>query len=613
MLMRMRIAALLFLSVAALAADDPYAVELFQKNCASCHQSDAGARGRIPQVDSLRKLTSATIQKTLESGVMKAQGAPLSPDERLKLAGYLGITATQSKRREDFANPCPPNAGWSGDAAYANWGADLANTRFQPAPGLRAEDVPRLKLAWTFAFPDTASLRSQPAVYRGRVFAGAQDGTLYALDALTGCVHWAASVESQIRSGIAVGEVQGKPLLFLGDSAGNLYAFDATAGTQLWKMRPEDHPAATQTSTPVFYQGRLYVGSASREEALAIAPGYVCCTFRGSTSAIDAATGKVLWKRYFIPEPARERKSSRKGVRVAGPSGAGVWTAPTLDPSHDTVYVVTGDNYSDPATSLSDALVALRMSSGEILWSKQFTAKDIYNSSCMLEDKVNCPDNVGPDYDFASPAILVNLANGRRALLLGQKSAQVYGVDPDQKGKLLWQGRVGEGGIVGGIEWGSASDGKNFYVALSDVRFKVTRRPGNSNDRAYELDPEKGGGLFALRADNGERLWQAPPPVCGARPNCSPAQSAPITGIPGILWSGAEDGHLRAYSTTNGHVVWDYDTVRDFETVNRIPGRGGAMDIAGPVVAGGMLFSVSGSAARSGIPGNVLLAFRVEP
>ena len=621
MLLEMRIGprllilgSLILAPAAVRAADDPYAAEVFAKNCASCHQSSAGASGRIPQIAVLKNMSPVAIQKTLETGVMKAQGAPLSADERLKVATFLGITTTQEKRREEIANPCPAPSAWIGTSAFGSWGGDLANTRFQPEAGssLNAANVPKLKLAWAFAFPDTSTLRSQPAVYRGTVFAGGQDGTVYALDTASGCVHWASSVQSQVRSGMAVGEVGGKPVVFFGDSAGFLYALDGTTGRQLWKMRPDEHPAATQTSTPVFHKGRLYIGSASREESLSISPGYVCCTFRGSESAIDAGTGKILWKRYMIPEAAKERAKSHRGAKVSGPSGAGIWTAATLDPDRDAVYVVTGDNYSDPPTALSDALVALRMSTGEILWSKQFTAKDVYNSSCQVADKVNCPDVEGPDYDFASPAILVSLPNGRRALLLGQKSAVVFAVDPDRRGQSLWQTRIGEGGVVGGIEWGSASDGRNIYVALSDIRFKVDRKPG-SNDRAYELDPTKGGGLFALRADNGERMWQTPAPGCGDRPNCSPAQSAAITGIPGIVWSGAEDGHLRAYSTSNGKIVWDYDTAHEFQTVDRILGHGGAIDVAGPVVADGMLFSVSGYPSRGGMSGNVLLAFRVEP
>jgi polyvinyl alcohol dehydrogenase (cytochrome) len=593
------------------AADDPYATQLFQKHCASCHESAAGAQGRIPQVAVLKTMTPAAIQKTLESGVMKAQAAPLSGDERLKIASLLGTAVTVERKREEIANPCPAGNAQKQGPAWASWGGGLANTRFQTAEvaGLKPEDLPHLTLKWAFAFPDTSALRSQPAVYRGRVFAGAQDGSVYALDTATGCVYWTTAVQSQVRSGITVGEVAGNPLVFFGDSAGFVYALDGTTGKQLWKMRPDEHPASTVTATPVFHQGRLYVGAASREEALSVAPGYPCCTFRGSESALNAATGKVLWKRYMIPDVAKQRTKTQRAA--FGPSGAGVWTAPTLDPDRDTMYVTTGDNYSDPPTPLSDALVAMRMSTGEILWSKQFTAKDAWNSSCQLPGKVNCPDSDGPDFDFASSAILVPLPNGKRALLLGQKSAVVYAVDPDKRGQVLWQSRIGEGGTVGGIEWGSASDGRNMYVALSDIRFQVALIP-NSNDRTYQLDPNKGGGIFAFRIDNGERMWQTPPPGCGDRRPCSPAQSAAVTAMPGAIWSGAEDGHLRAYSSADGKIIWDYDTAHEFKTVNGVPGRGGAIDVAGPVVAGGMLFAVSGYTARGGMAGNVLLAFSIQ-
>jgi len=274
------------------------------------------------------------------------------------------------------------------------------------------------------------------------------------------------------------------------------------------------------------------------------------------------------------------------------------------------MYVTTGDNYSDPPTPFSDAVVAMQMSTGRILWSKQLTAGDAWNSSCYLAARVNCPDSDGPDFDFASSAALVSLSNGRRALMLGQKSGMAYAIDPDRRGQILWQARVGKGGTVGGIEWGGATDSRNFYVALSDVDFEVSLLPG-TNDRKYELDPKQGGGMFAFRVDNGQRIWQTPPPGCGDRRPCSPAQSAAVTAIPGAVFSGSLDGHLRAYASTNGKILWDFDTDREFKTVNGVPGHGGALDVGGPIVAGGMLFVASGSAQRNGLPGNVLLAFGV--
>jgi polyvinyl alcohol dehydrogenase (cytochrome) len=600
--------------LAALAADDPFAAQLFKKNCASCHDSASGAQGRVPQISVLKTMTPAAIQRTLEGGVMKTQAAPLSGDERLKIASFLGTAATATARgRGEIANACSADGAAKEGPAWASWGGGLTNTRFQSAKdaGFQAEDLPRLKLKWAFAFPDTSTMRSQPAVYRGRVFVGGQDGSVFALDAATGCAHWSTTVQSQVRSGITVGESGGNPAVFFGDSAGYIYALDGMTGKQLWKMRPDEHPASTVTATPVFYQGRLYVGAASREEALSVSKDYACCTFRGSESAVDAATGKVIWKRYMIVEAAKERPKGRHREPAWGPSGVGVWTAPTLDPEHDTLYVTTGDNYSDPPTAMSDAVVALRLSSGEILWSRQFTPRDAWNSSCQLPGKVNCPDSDGPDFDFAASAALVSLPNGKRALLLGQKSAVVYAIDPDRKGLTLWQARIGEGGTVGGIEWGPATDGRNIYVALSDIRFQVALKEG-SNDRTYELDPHKGGGMFAFRIDNGERIWQTPPPAC-ERPACSPAQSAAISAIAGAVFSGSEDGHLRAYASANGKIIWDFDTSKEFKTVNGVPGHGGAIDVAGPVAAGGMLFTVSGYPARGGVPGNVLLAFAVEP
>jgi len=595
------------------AAEDPYAAQLFKQHCASCHETAAASpSARIPPVSVLKTMTPAAILRALESGIMRAQAAVLSTNERQAVANFLGTAVTVERSRDEITNPCAAGAGWKDGPGWSNWGAGLTNMRFQPAKeaGLKTDDLPKLTVKWAFAFPDTTVLRSQPAVYRGRVFAGSQDGSIYALDAETGCVHWTTTVQAEVRSGITVAEVDGRSALFFGDSSGYLYGLDASTGKQLWKVSLDEHAATKATSTPVFYQGRLYVGASSLEEALSVAPAYVCCTFRGSVSAVQATDGKVLWKTSMIEETPKPQPKTKRGSAVIGPSGVGVWTAPTLDVDHDVMYVTTGDNYSDPPTAFSDAVVAMQMSTGRILWSKQLTAGDSWNSSCYLAGKINCPDSDGPDFDFASSAALVPLRNGRRALVVGQKSGVAYAIDPDRRGEILWQARVGKGGTVGGVEWGGATDGRNFYVALSDVAFEVALKPG-TNDRQYELDPKQGGGMFAFRVDNGQRIWQTPPPGCRDRRPCSPAQSAAVTAIPGAVFSGSLDGHLRAYATTNGKILWDYDTDREFKTVNGIPGHGGALDVGGPIVAGGMLFVNSGSGQRNGLPGNVLLAFAV--
>ena len=406
-------------------------------------------------------------------------------------------------------------------------------------------------------------------------------------------------------------EVKGRVLLFVGDTAAMVYAIDAATGVEVWRMRADEHPSAGVTGTPVPYEGRLYVPVSSGEEGRAITPGYVCCTFRGSLLALDAATGKLLWKTHTIAEEPKPRAATRRGAKVLGPSGAAVWTPPTIDAAKRTIYITTGDNYSDPATATSDAVMAISMDSGRLLWSKQFTAGDAYNSSCPLPDKVNCPDSDGPDHDFGSPAILVTLPTGKRALLLPQKSGMLHAVDPDRKGEILWQARLGEGGVHGGIQWGAASGENQVFAALSDSRFTRERVAG-TNNVTQTLDPRYGGGMFAFRADNGERLWHTRPPGCGDRKPCSPSQAAPVTAIPGTVFSGSVDGHMRAYSTATGKIIWDYDTVRAFPTVNGVAARGGAMDAAGPVIAGGMLFVMSGYGQWGGIPGNVLLSFSAD-
>jgi polyvinyl alcohol dehydrogenase (cytochrome) len=403
-----------------------------------------------------------------------------------------------------------------------------------------------------------------------------------------------------------VATVNERPILFFGDSSGQVYALDAATGQPRWQLRADDHPAAMVTGTPAYYNGRLYVPVSSYEEVSAGTPGYVCCTFRGSLLALDAATGKQLWKTYTIAETPRPGKPTQKGGKTIGPSGAGIWTAPTLDVLRGIVYVTTGDNYSDPPTLTSDAVIALSMDTGKLLWSKQMLAGDAFNNTCGSPSKINCPDSNGPDHDFGSSAILTWMGNGKRVLILAQKSGMLHAVDPDQNGRLLWQTRVGKGGVLGGIQWGPASDGERVYVALSDLAF--TREAG----RGATVDPNAGGGIFAFRLDNGERMWAAPPPGCGERRPCSPAQSGAVSGIAGAVFSGSMDGHLRAYSTADGKILWDYDAAQEFSTVNGVTARGGAFDGGGAVMAGGMLFAGSGYGMWGAMPGNVLLAFSLE-
>jgi polyvinyl alcohol dehydrogenase (cytochrome) len=347
----------------------------------------------------------------------------------------------------------------------------------------------------------------------------------------------------------------------------------------------------------------------SLEELAGADPKYRCCTFRGSVLALDAANGNQLWRTYTIGETPKPTTKNRIGTQLYGPSGASVWSSPTIDVANKMIYVGTGDSYSEPAAPTSDAIMALDMETGAIKWVSQLTSGDAWNLACGGVDAANCPPSNGPDFDFGSPPMLVTLTSGERRLIVGQKSGVVHGLDA-ANGKVLWSTRIGKGGPLGGVEWGSATDGRQAYVALSDQSFKRTGGPMVIGMTA--LDPAVGGGLFALRLTDGSKIWNAAPPVCGDRPQCSPAQSAAITAIPGAVFSGALDGHLRAYSTENGRVLWDFDTSRDFDTVNKVTARGGSIDVGGPAIAEGVVLQTSGYPTFGGRGGNVLLAFSVD-
>jgi len=589
-------------------APDPGA-DVYARRCASCH--DSGAT-RVPLRSVLQQKTSAYILKTMNAGIMKEQAAPLSDQERMAVAEWLGRKTAASLDPTKIANPCmagdPPTTGaaaLSPAASWTSWGEGLTNLRFQSgtAAGLAAKDAGRLKLKWAFGVPDVTSLRSQPVVYAGRVMFGG-GSMLYSVDAATGCTHWATELPAPIRSGISMGSPAGKNLAFFGDGAANVYAVDAATGTPVWQSHVDKHPSALVTGTPVYHNGKLYVTVASWEEGVALTPGYVCCAFRGSILALDASSGQILWQTYTIDRPASESRISKLGTATLGPSGAGVWSAPTIDTKKNLLYVGTGDNYSDPPTPLSDAVLALALDTGKIVWSHQFSAGDAWNVSCVLPGAKNCPDAGGADFDFGASPMLVSQPGGHRVLIAGQKSGAVYAMDPDKDGKLLWRAQLGKGGVLGGVEWGPASDSERLYVAISDESFLPVSTP--------TLDPSKGGGLFALSLDRGNRMWAAAPSPCDARKPCSPAQTAAITAIPGAVFSGSLNGHVRAFSTAGGKILWDYDTGREFNTVNAVPAHGGSISVAGPVIAGGIVYVLSGYDSFGEAPGNVLLAFSVD-
>jgi polyvinyl alcohol dehydrogenase (cytochrome) len=570
-------------------------------------------------------MSPENVRLALLGGSMAVEGLGLSAAQIADLAEFLtgkrpekeqipAAALCVADREPAFADPlAKPH--WNG------WGVDLGQHRFQPAEmaQLTAEQVPKLKLKWAFGFPGVLRAQAQATVAGGRVFVGSFERRVYSLSAETACIFWAFDTDAPVRTAVSLGQNGSGWAAYFGDQHANAYAVDAVTGKLLWKTHVEEFPGAVITGAPALAEGRLYVPTSSMEEVFAGNPRYECCKFRGSIAALAAATGKVLWKSYTVAEEPRPIRKSKVGVQLWGPSGAGVWSSPTADLKSRTLYVTTGDSYSDPAAPTSDAFLAFDLETGKLKWSQQMTKGDAFNVNCgaPAEMRANCPEANGPDFDFGSSPILVELGKGRRALIAGQKSGVVYALDPDKQGAVLWQRRVGSGGAAGGVQWGSAADEKNVYVAVSDVAMNPVP-PGTpgAHDTAFgfaaQLDPKIGGGLFALKLDTGEIAWQTPHPGCGDSPGCSPAQSAAVTAIHGVVFSGGLDGHLRAYSAEDGHILWDVDTAKDFKTANGVKAHGGALDGPGAVIAGGMLFVNSGYAFLGAAPGNVLLAFSVD-
>jgi polyvinyl alcohol dehydrogenase (cytochrome) len=549
---------------------------------------------------------------------MKTQADGLSSAQIFALLGYIAPTGGAGAAPPQVTPTCgtqPPFSANANTPEWNGWSTKINNSRFQDAAsaGLTAADLGRLKLKWAFNLGDVSEARSQPAVIGRYVFIGATNGTLYALDADSGCTLWGFLAASGIRGGAAIGDAAGTPAVFFADGAGNVYALNAQTGKLIWKVRPVDHFASLATATPRYHKGVLYQGFSSFEEGVGGDPKYQCCTFRGSVVALNAADGNKLWQTFTIPDPAKPTGMSPAGTQQYGPSGAAVWATPTIDEQADALYVATGDNYSDPPTRTSDAVLAMDLKTGRVLWSAQLTSNDVFNNACSIPIPGNCPATHGSDYDFGQPPILLNLRAGKRALVIAQKSGMAYGLDPDAKGKMLWQTRVGNGGVLGGSQWGSASDEERIYVAISDLALSAVPDPKSTKGYRLVLDPHKGGGLYALDSRTGKIVWSAPAIPCDAsRTSCSPAQSAAVTVIPGVVFSGSLDGHLRAYSASTGGVLWDTDTARNFSTVNGKPGNGGSIDAAGPAVVNGMIFVNSGYGQWGGMSGNVLLAFSVQ-
>jgi len=577
----------------------------FQTQCSSCHGNPAVERA--PSPDAIRMMPPERIYTALTTGVMQAQGAAMTDVQKRGVAEFMSgrpLGSANAGAAASMPNRCtsnPPLADPSSAPAWNGWGVDETNRRAQSArgAGLAAADVPKLKLKWAFGFPTGVSANAQPTVVAGRVFVGSDNGFFYSLDAKTGCVYWSFEAGSTIRNSGLVGAISGhapaRYAVYFGDARATVYALDAQTGAMLWQTRADEHFIARITAGAKLYRGKLFVPVSSSEEFSSGNPSYPCCTSRGSVVALDANTGKQIWKAWVIPEEPKPYKTMANGVMLYKPAGGAVWNTPTVDPARNAVYFGTGDATTAPAPKTTDGFMAVDIDTGKMLWAYQATEDDVFMGGCNGAQKSEaCPEKLGPDMDIGNSPILVTAGSGKRVLLGGTKAADVFALDPDRGGALLY--RVNPSGATPGanprfggasIVWGGAADASHVYYGMGS------------------------GGLAALDPATGATAWKFAPKAPSGN-GTSPLGAAPTT-IPGVVFAGSTNGMLYAVSAADGKEIWSFDTSKTFDAVNKVPTHGGAIASSGAVVVDGMLFVGSGYAVSSGASGgNALLAFGVR-
>jgi polyvinyl alcohol dehydrogenase (cytochrome) len=604
------VAGLLGVGVALAAPAAPPGTEsgfaLFQKKCTLCHGNPAVERA--PSLDAIRSMSPEKIYGALGSnGIMAAQGSSLSDQERRAIAEFMSSRPLGSARAgaaDSMPNRCaanPPLRKPDSAPQWNGWSRDGANHRFQAAAaaGIGVDDVPKLKLKWAFGYPAGVSANAQPTIVSGRVFVGSDNGFFYSLDAQSGCVYWSFDTGSTVRGSAMLGSMSGgtstRYAVYFGDGRANVYALDARSGSLLWKTRVDDHFVARITAGVRLYGDKLLVPVSSSEGYSGGTPDYPCCTSRGSVVALDARSGRPVWKAWVIADEPKLYMRQPNGVPLYGPAGGAVWNTPSVDALRGAVYFGTGDASAGPATATSDSIMAVDIKSGRLHWAYQVTAGDVHLGGCDGENRsVACPKVNGPDMDIGNSPILMALPGGKRMLFAGTKAADVLAVDPDHNGALIY--RVNPTGAAPGgdykaggpaILWGGAADAAQVYFGLGT------------------------GGLAAIDPATGRTIWLFKPESREASGTVS--LGAAPTVIPGVVFEGSNQGVLYAVSAANGKELWSFETARSFETVNKVTAHGGAIATSGAVAVDGMLFVGSGYAVGSGATaGNLLLAFGVH-
>ena len=571
----------------------------YERACIACH---GGNVKRAPHREMIGLMTPESVLHAITKGVMRDEAQALTALEKREVAEYISGVKLGGELR-----PLPTCSGKNATLASSssiNWGIQLENTRAISSEdgGILSTNITKLNTKWAIAFPDSSRVRSQPTFAGNQIFVGSHSGIVYSLDRDEGCASWSYIASAEVRTGMTYLASDSNPMIFFGDVIGNVYGLNAKTGEEIWRTRADDHPNATITGTPSLNEHLLYVPVSSLEVSLPINPNYACCTFRGSVTAINAITGEIQWKTYTIKQEPTITGQNSVGTDIIGPSGAVVWNSPSIDVINNQLYVGTGENMSSPASLTSDAMLAMDLDTGKLNWAFQATANDVWNSACDTTTPENCPAENGPDFDFGGATVIVDTTKHGRLVIAGQKSGFVHALNP-KDGSLVWQTRVGRGGIQGGIHFGIAASGETLLIPISDM----------ADGRTYPTPDQPG--MHALDANTGEFLWSTiHEDKCGGRAHCHPGISQVPTVIGDLVIAGSLDGMARAYAIDTGRIIWALDTSQqEFTSTLGTLTKGGSMSGgAGPVANDGLLLLSSGYSLYNHMPGNLLLALELK-
>lgn len=588
---------------------------IYEKTCAACHDNPEATRS--PALDTLRKMRFQQITYAINEGKMKTQAAGLSDDDRRTLVEYLvGIQVTSDQWIADMMCPAERRTvNTDATPTVSGFGFNRNNHRYLSSDqaGLEKSDFKDLELAWAIGFPGATTMRSQPAVVGSTLFLPVADAAKVFAFNIDGepCIQWVYQSDIPLRTSASFGEIEGgRKVIAVGDLGAYVHLIDAKTGEGIWKTHVGFSELSLATGTPVVLKDRVIAPVSQYEISIAAAEDHVCCKSHGAVTALDAKSGKKIWTAHTMEEakPIRDRGD---GQMIWGPSGAPIWNSPVVDEQRRLVFVGTGEATSEPAHENTNAILAIDLDEGSIKWSFQATPNDIFISGCSRDPRSkNCPrpeDTVYRDVDFGASLILGKAKDGSDLLFAGQKSGELWALNPDN-GKVVWRQAFGEGSPLGGIHWGIAYDGERVFAPINRPYGFGAEGPNKTQKP----------GIHAVNANDGKVLW-----TFAAEPDCSGdrkqrvrscdsniGMSGAPTVIDGVVVQGSLDGLLRVLDTETGEVLFRFDTAQAFETLNGVEGRGGSIDNASIVASHGHLFVNSGYGMFGQVPGNLLLAFK---